>query len=340
MSRLTIAGLSVLAAIHHMPDGRVLRVDKLAGSTRALDRMLRDTPDKHLMRLGGPIVSFGQERGPLNSILESFSPPRVTGGAIGTEAGAIGSYANGEPMYAHELNAAGAAKAAKHTSAATQRIDRIENDVNGLKNDVAAVHGSLTSLGSQIAANHAQIMAEGQRGAQHHNKNPHPPGTQEHYNHNAMMEKKARIFAENAAVDEPVQLTQSRVWEFPIGTGYATGLAGGSQVTLAAQPQTKFQLQRLTADAFQTGTGANTTNGYQGNGLLDLKVGQRSQYNVTGTNGAVIPLSRYQPTMFDGNLDCEVAQTSQYIFIILVSGNLATVTNFINFSAKGRSIAS
>ena len=332
MSRLSTVGLAVLAAIHHMPDGRILRVEKLAGSTRSLDRLLRDTPDHKLLGLRGPVVSVGQS--PLDSILGSFSPPMISGGAESGAIGAIGNWPDGSPIMAHELSAAGAAKAAKHSSAATIRIDNIENGMNGLKNDVAGVHATLNSMNSQIAA----ALAAGQH-QPHHNRNPHPAGTQEHFNHEAMMRKKAEIYASNTAVDEPAKVTQSRVWEFPIGTGYTTGLLGGSQVTLAAQPQTKFQLQRLTADAFQTGSNANTTNGYQGNGVLDLKVGQRSQFNVTGINGAVIPLSRYQPTMFDGNLDCEVAETSQYIFIIVVSGNPSTVTNFINFSAKGRSIA-
>ena len=86
MSRLSTVGLAVLAAIHHMPDGRILRVEKLAGSTRSLDRLLRDTPDHKLLGLRGPVVSVGQS--PLDSILGSFSPPMISGGA---ESGAIGA---------------------------------------------------------------------------------------------------------------------------------------------------------------------------------------------------------------------------------------------------------
>ena len=93
------------------------------------------------------------------------------------------------------------------------------------------------------------------------------------------------------------------------------------------QPQTKFQLQRLTAEPFVTALGAGL-NPYYGLGVTDIKVGQRSQFAATGTNGAVVPLSRYQPTMFDGLLDCDVADVSQFIYIFLANASTSANTAF------------
>lgn len=319
-SQFSFRGPAVLAVAailqRDMGTGRteILRLN--GSSNKAIDRMLANS--KHLERASH---AAGREEGsPLKSILDGFSPARVSGG--NDASGAIGSDFSGRPIY---RNGAIGAQMMFHPPMPAQQQQ--------FQQPFQMQHPGFPPPPMNYAAMpHPYSMPPALT------TNPYPANTQNYYDVDAMMRKKAQVFAESAAVNIPAKPTQSRHWEFAIGTGSTASLLATSQITIAGQPQVLFQLQRMTVDVVQATVTSNGYNQFSGIGVSDLKIGQRSQYAATGTGGAFIPISRYAPQQVDGFLECDVCDVSQYIYIIVVNGTANNSS--VNFSMKGLALAS
>jgi hypothetical protein len=308
--------VAAVAAIvtRDMGTGRTEIVRLNGSSNKAIDRMLAQS--SHLERANYAVGR--EEGGPLKGILDGFSAPRVSGG--NDASGAIGADFAGRPIY---RNGAIGATPFFHPPMPQQQQ---------MQQQPMMMHPGYPPPQNYAPAPHPYAMPPNLT------TNPYPQNTQNYYDVDAMMRKRAEVFAQSAAVNIPSKPTQSRHWEFAIGTGSTAALLATSQITIAGQPQVLFQLQRMTVDAVQATVTSNGYNQFSGLGVSDLKIGQRSQYAATGTGGAFIPLSRYAPQQVDGFLECDVCDVSQYIYIVVVNGTANNAS--VNFSMKGLALAS